>query len=360
VRGIPANLKIPDTVNCPICMQASAEKTHSNPAQNLVISTKGSHWHADFFFQLCRGYKCILYLHEVVTGHGWAFLSRSEHPPIQLLVWFLVTHTRHRFQISFGALRTDSGGELYGSLALRQALAQIGCKMETTGGNNAAANGPAESGGGGVKRIMRCLLLGGGAVATDWCFGATNGNTLANIRPHRHLNYQSSHMELHGRQPETSHLRILFAMVFVLISQASRRRQDQISQAAPGIFLGYQGTGRVLVYKDNASRVRYDHHAVVNELRIAMDPGQRNLAARVLQGLPIDLPQRDFLSAAIDELEITPSCWTTGSLSSVFILCLDNVGVLGLFYIYSPLCRCQITGIVPASPAGTHFEPPRW
>jgi hypothetical protein len=29
VRGIPANFKIPDVFNCPICMQAAAEKTPS-------------------------------------------------------------------------------------------------------------------------------------------------------------------------------------------------------------------------------------------------------------------------------------------------------------------------------------------
>jgi hypothetical protein len=85
---------------------------------------------------------------------------------MQRLVWFTM-RIRHRFQFSFGALRTDGGGELYGCLALRQSLAQIGCEMTTTGGYNAAGNGPAESGGGGVNKIMRCLLLGGGEVAAS-------------------------------------------------------------------------------------------------------------------------------------------------------------------------------------------------
>jgi hypothetical protein len=99
-------------------------------------------------------------------------------------------------------------------------------------------------------------------------------------------------MELHGRLPETSHLRILFATVYVLILRATRRCQDPISRAAPGLFLGYQGTGRIVVYKDSSN-------AVVDELQTAKDPGQRNPAARVLQGLPIDIPQRDALSHSI-------------------------------------------------------------
>jgi hypothetical protein len=42
LRGIPSNLKIPNVFHCPICLQASAEKTPSNPAQNLIVSTKGA------------------------------------------------------------------------------------------------------------------------------------------------------------------------------------------------------------------------------------------------------------------------------------------------------------------------------
>lgn len=117
-----------------------------------------------------------------------------------------------------------------------------------------------------------------------------------------------------------------------MILRATRRQQDPISRAAPGVFLGYQGTGRILVYKDSSNRFRYTHHTVVDELQSAKDPGQQNPAARVLQGLLIDIPQHDALNEAINSLEITPSRWTSGSLSLVFIPTLDATSALGIAY----------------------------
>jgi hypothetical protein len=145
--GVPPNLCAPPDFQCPICLLTGVQVPNSclarNPAQALIILTKGACFHADFLFlkvASIRGFVAmILLLICLETSHGWIFLRCSKHLPIQLLVWF-IHHTRLRLQYSMSVLCTDGGGELYGSLELRLALAQLHVQMETTGGYNAAAS----------------------------------------------------------------------------------------------------------------------------------------------------------------------------------------------------------------------------
>jgi hypothetical protein len=165
LKGVPVTLRVPGDFQCPICRTATAQNTPSNPGQDQAIYIKGSRMHADFLFpKICsvRGYVAILIIIEAVTSHGWVFLRRSKHPSIQLMVVWFITHLHRRLQLAFSVLRTDGGGELYGSQAFRSALAQIHVQTETTSGYNAATNGPPETGGGLIKRMMRCLLVMGG------------------------------------------------------------------------------------------------------------------------------------------------------------------------------------------------------
>jgi hypothetical protein len=80
----------PDNFQCPICLSATAQRAASKPGANHVISVKGSQFHADFLFPSkisIRGYVALLLIIDPdVTSHGWVFLYRSKHPPIQLLV----------------------------------------------------------------------------------------------------------------------------------------------------------------------------------------------------------------------------------------------------------------------------------
>jgi hypothetical protein len=159
---------------------------------------------------------------------GWVFLHRSKHPPIQLMVWFITHLLHHQLQLAFSVLRTDGGGELYGSQAFRSALAQIHVQTETTGGYNAAPNGPPETGGGLIKRTMRCLLVMGGQEPNYWCFAAPFFQTLENIRSRRKEDYRSNHAGIYGKEATYDHLCILFSMVYILVSRASHRRQDPL------------------------------------------------------------------------------------------------------------------------------------
>jgi hypothetical protein len=89
IHGVPPNLCAPPDFQCPICLSTGAQQLASNPAQALIISTKGARFHADFLFlkvaYIC-GFVAILLLICPQTSHGWIFLRRRKHPPIQLLV----------------------------------------------------------------------------------------------------------------------------------------------------------------------------------------------------------------------------------------------------------------------------------
>ena len=288
---------------------------------------------------------------------GWVFLHRSKHPPIQLMVWFITHLLHHQLQLAFSVLRTDGGGELYGSQAFRSALAQIHVQTETTGGYNAAPNGPPETGGGLIKRTMRCLLVMGGQEPNYWCFAAPFFQTLENIRSRRKEDYRSNHAGIYGKEATYDHLCILFSMVYILVSRASHRRQDPLRRATPGLFLGYQGTGRVLIYRDEAKQIRYAHHAVIDELQVALDPAARSPAARLLHSLSLGIPFKDDLSVAINELDITPSRWTHAGLTTETLPSLGPNGELGLLLSYSETySRCKVVGINPDSPAAIHLQ----
>jgi hypothetical protein len=254
-------------------------------------------------------------------------------------------------------LRTDGGGELYGSLELRSALSQIHCQTETTGGYNASANGPLEAGGGLIKRTMRCLLLMGGEDANHWCFAVPFAQVLENIRPRRKEDYRSSHAGIYGKEPTYDHLWILFFMMYILISRASQRSQDPICRATQGVFLKFQGTGRILIYKDDLLRIRYANHAVIDESQSARDPASRSPAARLLNNFNLDIPFPDDLSTAVNALDITPSRWSHAGLSTETLPSLGPNGELGLNLSYSATyCQCKVVGFCPDSPAALHLQ----
>jgi hypothetical protein len=92
VKGVPANVTIPDTFHCPIC---DKEKTNSLPANDISDCTflpMGARFGADYGFYnqtSVRGFTCFLLDTEYVSGYKWIFCQRSKHPPVNLMLWFI-------------------------------------------------------------------------------------------------------------------------------------------------------------------------------------------------------------------------------------------------------------------------------
>jgi hypothetical protein len=92
-----------------------------------------------------RGFSLLLMCIESCTSYRWAYLRRNKKPPIKLIVWF-IKYLRRYFGFSVRVIRTDGGGELWGSQLLRKTLSEMEppVMMEPTGVETSSANGKAE------------------------------------------------------------------------------------------------------------------------------------------------------------------------------------------------------------------------
>ena len=143
-RGVPANVTIPEFFRCPICDKEKMNSLLKHGISDRTFLPIGVRFSGDFgFFRTTsvRGFTCFLLILEAVTGYKWVFCRRSKHPPTNLLIWF-IKQLRLRLGVTFAALRTDGGGELWGCHELRRRLlSDMQCMMEPTGAYNSAANG---------------------------------------------------------------------------------------------------------------------------------------------------------------------------------------------------------------------------
>jgi hypothetical protein len=127
-----------------------SEKTVSLSRGNLQVLTFlpiGARIQMDFgFYKIpsIRGFTCFLVIVESRTSHRWAYCRRSKHPPIELCLWF-IRMIRRVLGFSIAVVRTDGGGELWGSNDFwRRLFEEAQVLVEPTGGENSAANGKAE------------------------------------------------------------------------------------------------------------------------------------------------------------------------------------------------------------------------
>ena len=162
----------------------------------------------------------------------------------------------------------------------------------------------------------------------------------------------SQGMTLYSVVLYSEHLRIWASKIYALVQRRSCRRNDRVSMALPGMFMGFHGTDRVSIYLDSGNRVRYTDHAVVDKLHVDLEPSARPPAAQFLHGLDTPVDPREALMTAIDELDLTPDQWKHGSLSSHCIPDLTPDGALGLVLQYNGnYGRCEVSNVVPDSPA---------
>jgi hypothetical protein len=127
----------PDDFHCPLCMQ---EKTKLLPREVSTFNTllpTGARIQMDFGFykvDSIRGFRSFLMCIESHTSYRWAYLRRNKKPPIKLIVWF-VKYLRRYFGFSVCVIRTDGGGELWGSQLSRKTLSEMEppVLMEPTG-----------------------------------------------------------------------------------------------------------------------------------------------------------------------------------------------------------------------------------
>jgi hypothetical protein len=311
----------PDDFHCPLCMQ---EKTKSLPRQVSTFTTllpTGACIQMDFGFykvDSIRGFRSFLMCIESRTSYCWAYLRRNKKPPIKLIVWFVKYLTRY-FGFSVCVIRTDGGGELWGSQLLHKTLTEMEppVRMEPTGAETSSANGKAERSIG-LAGVTTQLLLGmSNLEVVFWCFALLHGVILLNVRP----NSESGHSPfeaLFKKTPNLTSLRIFGSTMYKVDRRLTRRRPDSATRSC--VWLGLHGTQAICNYMDQITKsLGYAHHYVVDELDTATLPGDRGLAAKVLSGLTTDGPLTDLLRDDLLALEPDVSPWLSDTLVNHFV-----------------------------------------
>jgi hypothetical protein len=342
---------IPKDFLCPVCMSEKTVSLSRGRIQPLLFLPLGARLQMDFgFYKIpsIRGFTCFLVIVESRSTTRWTYLRRSKHPPIELCLWF-IRMARRVLGFSVTIVRTDGGGELWGSKDFRRRLfeeAQV--IVEPTGGENSAANGKAERAIGMLGVQAQLLLYAAGLEPIFWCFALLHATTLSNIKP-RSDGRLSPHIELFNTPPNLTSLRIFGSPIYRVDRRVTRRRPD--SATKKGIWLGLHGTAEICVYMDTMTRkFGYTHHYIVDELDLNQLPGDRNPAARLLAGHPLPTDITEDLKNSLLELEPDVSPWLTETLVNYHLDGMPNTRTFGFMLdLHHGYGRLRVESLIPGS-----------
>jgi hypothetical protein len=267
------------------------------------------------------------------------------------MLWF-ICQLRLRLGVSFSVLRTDGGGELWGSHVFRnRLLKEAHYLIEPTGAYNSEANGLVEQGIGVVCMQAQICLFASGLEVSFWCFALSHAAMLCNYRPRVDTKI-SSHEALFKDKLNYSNLAIWGSPVYVVNRRLTRRRPE--SATVTGRFLGYAGSHHIITYKnDLTGAIQYAHHTAIDELDLQNLPGDRGPAAKFLSGIVPDARHELELRQAIADLTPTLSPWLSDCLVNYHVPYDVTCNVLGV--VTEPnmdqdrLCLVALTPGLPAA-----------
>ena len=140
----------------------------------------------------------------------WVFLTKTKDPPIEILRAFMT-----RFASHTGLVRTDQGGELARSGAVRtMMLTEFRYVVEPTGANSPSQNGGAEIYNNTLAVKVRTLLYGAGLPAKFWSAALVHAVYLHNQLVYSAIN-KTPYEAWCGRKPDVSNLCMFGARVCI-------------------------------------------------------------------------------------------------------------------------------------------------
>jgi hypothetical protein len=230
------------------------------------------------------------------------------------MLWF-IKQLRLRLGVPFAVLRTDGGGELWGSHKFRnRLLEEVHCVVKPTGAYNSAANGLAKRGIGVTCVQAQICLYASGLDVCYWCFALSHAAMLCNFRPQIDTGV-SSHEALFMVVPNYANLAIWGSSVYVVNRRLTRHCPE--SATITGRFLGYAGSHHIITYKnDLTGAIQYAHHTAIDELDLQNLPGDRGPAAKCLSGVIVDGTSKLILRQSIADLTPTLTPWLSDQLVS--------------------------------------------
>jgi hypothetical protein len=358
VRRVDPSFQLPPEWSCSVCMSEKTKSLPSHPSICTTLLPLGARLQMDFgFYKIpsIRGFTSFLAVVEAKTSYRWCFLRRSKHPPINLCAWF-IKHARTVFGFSVVVIRTDGGGELWGSHKWRNRLIEE-CQViiEPTGKENSASNGKSERSIGVLGVQAQLLLCMSALDLIFWCFALLHGTLLLNLRP-REGGRLCPFTEVFGTKAMIDALRIFGSLVYQVDRRYTRRRPE--SATKKGIWLGLHGTPQICVFMDSLTkRFNYGHHYIVDELDLHKLPNDRSPAARMLAGDPLPADATDTIHEALTQLEPDISPWLTDSLVNHHIPHLPPTKTFGfVLHPHPGFGRLRVISFIPGSYAYEHLN----
>jgi Reverse transcriptase (RNA-dependent DNA polymerase) len=292
------------------------------------------------------GYTSYLLIIDGATRYIWIFLNKTKNPPIQLIDNFLATHGNNQQQpgsitTSKGGVleksktfqqhtktqgytittvqnqldidlepagqdpsphehmirpppnivKTDNGGELAGSQAFKNTVANHRYIVETTAPEASSQNGKGERPHRTLKEKVRCLLYTAGLGTTFWSDAIQHSAWLYNRTYHTAID-MTPYQAYTNQQPVLA--KLLTFGTKLITKKAGRRKNALDPNAYDGIFLGYGATMDNLRYWDtHKQRKRIGRYHQHDELHYSNPPNKRSPAAKHLLETHTGTPNDD-------------------------------------------------------------------
>jgi len=207
------------------------------------------------------GHNSYLIIIDRATRYTWVFLSKHKHPQIAALTGFLKSHGNTTNTQK--SVRTDEGGELWGSYALQQMARELGYILQPTAPDASFQNGVVERPNCTLGDMMRTLLHSANLGPEYWSWALIHAVYLKNWLPHRALG-QTPFQAYTGHKPN---LKKLWLFGCPVIARLPGKRPAKLgTHAAMGFFLGYTGTDNNVYYQDHLTkRIKISTHVTFDE-----------------------------------------------------------------------------------------------
>jgi len=297
---------------------AAFDDWFDDEVDSTVPCVPGQHFHVDFGFMKGSGYcKKDEEGHTITSIDGfcsysliidrktryiWVFLTKSKKPPLNIFAQFLKEHGHPTVQNR--TVRSDKGGELWGSQAFRDTVHQAGYIMDPTAPRAAFQNAKAERQNRNFGKTVQCLLFNANLGPEYWSFALLHAVFLKNRLWHCTTN-QVPLTAYTGKRPNAKRLRV-FGCPIVVRHQTRKAKLDLNTSA--GTFLGYTATDKNVVYRDSVTgHFKTATHVVFDEAGMTLPAAERSPAAKVLQelGYGQQMDDSDDTNDPIAETDLT-------------------------------------------------------
>lgn len=233
------------------------------------------------------GYNSYLSIIDRKTRRQWVFLTKTKFPQIDVIRKFLQAHGCKTSTRKI--IRTDQGGELWGSQDFQRMAKEENYLLESTGAGAPHQNGLVERPNRTLATIMGCLLYNAGLGPQYWSWALLHAVYIKNRLPHRATG-TTPYFAWTGTQPDATHMLVFGCPVIVKLRGQKRAKLDK--HTSHGIFLGFTATDHNVYYQDYATgRIKIATHVTFDEAGFTLPTSELSPGMKILQqvGLPKDL-----------------------------------------------------------------------